>query len=59
MASESINKCKFDFETSYIENSPCRDCSLESNLPGCSHNCRTLSQVRELLVGIISLPSNF
>jgi len=59
MALGSINKNKFDFETSYIAKSPCRYCALESNLPGCSNNCRTLSQVRALLAGIISRPSKF
>ncbi len=59
MASGSINKNKFDFETSYIAKSPCRGCSSESNLPACSKNCRTLSQVQELLAGIISRPSKF
>jgi hypothetical protein len=55
----TINKNKFDFETSYIAKSPCRDCALESKLPDCSNNCRTLSQVRTLLAGIISRPSKF
>ncbi len=59
MAFGSINKNKFDFETSYIAKSPCRECALKSNLPGCSNNCRTLSQVRALLAGMISRPSKF
>lgn len=59
MALRTIKKNKFDFETSYIAKSPCRDCALESKLPDCSNNCWTLSQVRTLLVGIISRPSKF
>ena len=54
-----INKNKFDLETSYLAKSPCRDCASESNLPGCSDNCRTLSQVQTLLAGTLSRPSMF
>jgi hypothetical protein len=59
MALGNINKNNFDFETSYIAKSPCRDCASESNLPDCSNNCPTLSQVRTLLAGIISHPGKF
>ena len=59
MALESINENKFYFETSYITKSPCRGCAFESSLPDCSKNCRTLSQVRVLLAGTVSRPSEF
>jgi hypothetical protein len=59
MALGSINKNKFDFETSYIAKSPCRNCASESNLPGCSNNCQTLSQLQALLAGSVSRPSKF
>jgi hypothetical protein len=57
MDSVKINKNTFNFETSYLAKSPCRDCALESNLPKCSNNCQVLSQVRALLANIISHPS--
>lgn len=59
MALGSINENQFYFETSYLTKSPCRDCALESSLPGCLKNCQTLSQVRALLAGTISPPSEF
>jgi len=46
MAAGSINEYEFDFEGGYITKSPCRDCTLESNLPDCSNDCRMLSQVQ-------------
>ncbi len=54
-----IHKNEFDFETSYIAKSPCRDCDLAGNLPGCSYNCKTLSQVQTLLADTISRPNKF
>jgi hypothetical protein len=59
MAFGSSNENKLYFETSYIARSPCRECALENSLPDCSKDCRTLSQVRALMAGIISRPSEF
>ena len=59
MAAGSINEYKFDFDGGYITKSPCRDCILENNLPGCSNNCLTLSQVQALLSGIRSRSNKF
>ncbi len=49
-----FKKSKFDFDDTHIVRSPCRDCPHSHNLPGCSNNCRKLSQLQSLLVGIIS-----
>lgn len=59
MPSESINNHKFDFNISYLEKSPCRDCASKNNLPDCSDNCRTLSQIQAVLAGVTSRPSDF
>ena len=54
MAVGSINEYKLNVEGGYITKSPCRDCTLESNLPDCSNNCLTLSQVQAHLSSIKS-----
>jgi len=59
MAEGIINKNNFYFEGGYIVKSPCRDCSLETNLPVCSINCRMLSQVQALLTGTRSCSNKF
>lgn len=59
MAARSLNDNEFDFECNYIAKSPCRDCNLKRNLPGCSNTCLTLSQVQALLSRIRSRSNKF
>jgi len=59
MAAGSIIKNMFDLEGGCITKSPCRDCTLESNLPGCSNDCRMLSQVQMHLARSIFCSNQF
>jgi hypothetical protein len=59
MAPRNISEDRFDFEGAYITRSPCRDCALADNLPGCSNNCRLLAQVQVLLANIKSCSYQF
>jgi hypothetical protein len=54
MQAKLMKTKKFDIDGGYITKSPCRDCAHASNLPECSSNCQTLSQLQALLAGIIS-----
>ena len=53
MAAASMNEHKIYIQGAHITKSPCRDCTRESDLPGCSNNCQTISQVRALSAGTI------
>jgi hypothetical protein len=45
---------EFDLEIGHITESPCRNCSIKSQLPECSNNCKKLIQLRRLITGTIS-----
>jgi hypothetical protein len=59
MERESSREYRLDIDIGYITKSPCRECSIKSNLPECSSRCETLTQLQELLVGSISCSKSF
>jgi hypothetical protein len=59
MEEQSILENRFDFDIGHITKSPCRECSVKSNLPECSNDCEILSELQELLIGGISCSKSF
>jgi hypothetical protein len=47
-------KCRFDFETGYLVQSPCRCCIQIKKLPECARACQILARVQDALADTIS-----
>ena len=45
---ERINY-RFDFEIGYLIKSPCRECQVRMNFPGCADTCITLNRIQAIL----------
>ena len=57
MATLNGKTCGFD--SGYLTKSPCRGCSLEKDLPGCTATCQKLSQFQMRLAGLIPGTNRF
>lgn len=44
----------FDFEIGYLAKSPCKDCIRRKELPECTEQCRTLSEIQYKLARGVS-----
>ncbi|RPJ16901.1 MAG: hypothetical protein EHM30_05120 [Desulfobacteraceae bacterium] len=45
---EHINY-RFDFEIGHLIKSPCRECQIKMNFPGCEETCITLNRIQAIL----------
>lgn len=45
---------QFDFEIGYLIKSPCRNCFMRFDFPGCMAQCDTLDLIQTRLAGAIS-----
>ena len=59
MAKKGVRDNRLDVDAGYLAKSPCKECNRLNNLPGCSENCDTLSQLQKRLIGVISASNNF
>jgi len=42
-------KYRFDFEIGYLIKSPCRECDIRDDFPGCMKDCIVLDRIHEVL----------
>lgn len=45
---------RFDFEIGHLIKSPCRECVVRSDFPGCEDTCVTLGRIQAILSDGIS-----
>ncbi len=55
----TITKSKFDFEIGHLVKSPCKECTMRNNFPGCSKDCKLLMKIQTILSGGISSENSF
>lgn len=46
---KKIYKYRFDFEVGYLVKSPCRECDIREDFPGCMKECITIDRIHEVL----------
>lgn len=54
-----IIRNKFDFEIGYLIKSPCSECEMQKNFPGCIDDCTVLDKIQTILARGISCTRNF
>lgn len=47
-------KYRFDFEIGYLSKSPCKECALRRDFPGCENDCQTLDKIHTILSEVVS-----
>ena len=54
MTLKFANRYRFDFETGYLINSPCKECVVRDNFPHCAETCKILDRIQTVLAETIS-----
>ena len=48
------SRVAFDFDVGDVTRSPCRDCPMHRDFPGCMDTCQTLDRFQRVLASMVS-----